>query len=79
MSETFSAEVRYTGITLGYQIGSALFSGTAPMIALALVAAFSGSWIPVAIYMAAVCAISFVAAYLSKHVAITEDHVEDHA
>ncbi|MGC4154024.1 MAG: MFS transporter [Propionicimonas sp.] len=77
MSETFTAEVRYTGITLGYQIGSALFSGTAPMIALALVAAFSGSWVPVAIYMAVVCAISFVAAYLAKHVAIAEEH--DHA
>lgn len=79
MSETFTAEVRYTGITLGYQVGSALFSGTAPMIALALVAAFSGSWVPVAIYMTAVCAVSFVAAYLAKHVAVTEEHADDHA
>ncbi|MGC3955941.1 MAG: MFS transporter [Propionicimonas sp.] len=75
MSETFTAEVRYTGITLGYQLGSALFSGTAPMIALALVAAY-GSWVPVAVYMAVVCAISFVAAYLAKHVAVVEDHDE---
>ncbi len=79
MSETFTAEVRYTGITLGYQIGSALFSGTAPMIALALVAAYGGSWVPVAIYMTVICAISFVAAYLAKHVAIVEEHAEEHA
>lgn len=77
MSETFTAEVRYTGITLGYQIGSAIFSGTAPMIALALVAAFN-TWVPVAIYMAVVCAISFVAAYFAKYVAIQEEHA-DHA
>ena len=75
MSETFSAEVRYTGITMGYQLGSALFSGTAPMIALALVGAYK-SWVPVAIYMAVVCAISFVAAYLAKHVAVVEEHDE---
>ncbi|MDF1486765.1 MFS transporter [Tessaracoccus caeni] len=77
MSETFSAEVRYTGVTLGYQIGSALFSGTAPMIAVALVAAYDGSWVPVAIYMAAICAISFVAAYFAKYIAIAEDHADE--
>lgn len=79
MSETFSAEVRYTGITLGYQIGSAIFSGTAPMIALALVAAFSGSWIPVAVYMTVVCAISFIAAWAVKFVVVEDDHVADDA
>ncbi|MER2237727.1 MAG: MFS transporter, partial [Psychrobacillus sp.] len=31
-SEIFDAKVRYTGITLGYQIGAALAGGTAPLI-----------------------------------------------
>ncbi|MFT3875740.1 MAG: MFS transporter [Propioniciclava sp.] len=77
MSETFSAEVRYTGVTLGYQIGSALFSGTAPMIAVALVKAYNGSWVPVSIYMAVICAISFVSAYFAKYIAIVEDHADE--
>ncbi|GAB3623059.1 MFS transporter [Mariniluteicoccus endophyticus] len=76
MSETFSANVRYTGITLGYQIGAALFSGTAPMIAEWMIKQFHGAWWPVAAYIIGLCAISFVAALLSRHVAVTED---DHA
>ncbi len=31
-SEIFSTQVRYTGVTLGYQLGGALAGGTAPMI-----------------------------------------------
>ncbi len=32
-SEIFKGNVRYTGITLGYQIGAALAGGTAPLVA----------------------------------------------
>ncbi|MBP7258328.1 MAG: MHS family MFS transporter, partial [Neisseria sp.] len=32
-SEIFKSNVRYTGITLGYQIGAALAGGTAPLVA----------------------------------------------
>lgn len=51
MSETFSTRVRYTGVTLGYQIGAALAGGSAPLIATWLLREFDGSWTPIAIYM----------------------------
>lgn len=70
MSETFPANVRYSGITLGYQIGAAVFSGTAPMVAEALVQAYDGAWLPVAIYIAVLAAISFVAAVLARRLAV---------
>jgi MFS family permease len=49
-SEIFPARVRYTGATLGYQVGAALAGGTAPLIATGLMYAFNGSFIPVAVY-----------------------------
>ena len=39
-SEIFDAKVRYTGVTLGYQIGAALAGGTAPLVATALLDKF---------------------------------------
>lgn len=50
-SEIFSTNVRYTGVTVGYQLGAALAGGTAPLIATALLAAFDNSWVPVALYI----------------------------
>lgn len=32
--EVFSADIRYTGISIGYQIGAAIAGGTAPFIAI---------------------------------------------
>ncbi|WP_394559531.1 MFS transporter [Aquipseudomonas alcaligenes] len=60
-SEIFSTRVRYTGITLGYQLGAALAGGTAPLIATWLLAEYNGSWQPVAIYLLVTVAISLVA------------------
>lgn len=51
MSELFSANVRYTGITLGYQIGAAIFSGTAPMLAVWMVAKAGEHWWPLPVYI----------------------------
>lgn len=50
-SEIFDAKVRYTGISLGYQIGAALAGGTAPLVATALLARFDNSYVPVALYI----------------------------
>lgn len=60
-SEIFATRVRYTGITLGYQLGAALAGGTAPLIATWLLAKYEGNWQPVAIYMLITVAISLVA------------------
>ena len=60
-SEIFSTRVRYTGITLGYQLGAALAGGTAPLIATWLLGRYQGAWQPVAIYLLVTAAISLVA------------------
>lgn len=65
-SEIFSAEVRYTGVTLGYQLGAAFAGGTAPLIATALLSAYSNSWIPVAIYFAGTALVSLISILLVK-------------
>jgi metabolite-proton symporter len=50
-SEIFSTSVRYTGVSLGYQLGAALAGGTAPLIATWMLSEFNNSWFPVALYM----------------------------
>lgn len=60
-SESFSKEVRYTGVTLGYQIGAAVAGGSAPMIAEFLMNQFDGSSIPVSLYIVATAVISILA------------------
>ncbi|VYT20462.1 MFS transporter [Citrobacter amalonaticus] len=67
-SEIFSANVRYTGITLGYQIGAALAGGTAPLIATGLLAKYDGDWVPVAWYLLTTVAISLVAIFFASRV-----------
>ena len=70
MSELFSAEVRYTGITLGYQIGAAIFSGTAPMIAIWMVDRADQHWWPIPLYIIALGVLSLagVAAAVRRRV-----------
>ncbi|WP_339212132.1 MFS transporter [Aeribacillus sp. FSL K6-3256] len=66
ISEIFSAKVRYTGISLGYQLGAAVAGGTAPLIATALLVEFNNSYIPVAIYIIFAALISFIAIWSVK-------------
>lgn len=60
-SEIFKSNVRYTGITLGYQIGAALAGGTAPLVATALLNAYDNSYVPVALYIMLAAGISLIA------------------
>jgi metabolite-proton symporter len=50
-SELFSTNVRYTGVTVGYQMGAALAGGTAPFVATWMLAAFDNSSTPIALYI----------------------------
>lgn len=58
-AELFDTEVRYSGASLGYQVGVLLGGGFAPMIATALFAS-TGTSLSVAFYMAAACLISVI-------------------
>lgn len=63
LAELFPVEVRYSGASLGYQFGSVVGGGFAPIIATALYARF-GTSNAIAFYLAAVCGISFVCVIL---------------
>ena len=67
-SEIFSANVRYTDITLGYQLGAALAGGTAPLIATGLLAKYDGDWVPVAWYLGVTVAISLIAIFCASRI-----------
>ena len=60
LAESFKAQARYSGISLGYQLAGVVSSGPTPFIGAALVAAYGG-FLPIVIMMfigsivAAVC------------------------
>ena len=60
-AESFSANIRYTGISLGYMIGAALVGGPAPLIATALLAKYNNSYIPVGIFIIVAGFVSLIA------------------
>nr|WP_245741637.1 MFS transporter [Herbiconiux ginsengi] len=59
MSEMFPTRMRYSGVSLGYQVTSILAGSLAPIIASALLQQYH-SWVPVAIYILIACAITAV-------------------
>jgi MHS family shikimate/dehydroshikimate transporter-like MFS transporter len=63
-SELFGTNVRYSGVSLGYQLSAVFAGGLAPFIATALLA-WAGSYWPVALYVAGVALISLVSVYLA--------------
>jgi MFS transporter, MHS family, shikimate and dehydroshikimate transport protein len=61
-AELFDTRVRYSGSSLGYQIGAVLSGGFAPLIAAALLAAGGGSPWLIVVYFAVLAAITVAAA-----------------
>ncbi|SBS74947.1 General substrate transporter [uncultured Mycobacterium sp.] len=60
MAEMFPTRMRYSGVSLGYQV-TAIFAGSlAPIIAVKLLSVY-GSAIPIAIYLAAAAVITLIA------------------
>jgi metabolite-proton symporter len=64
-AELFPVELRYSGASLGYQLGAVFGGGFAPIIATALYARFQSST-AIAIYLFAACLISFVSALMLR-------------
>ncbi len=60
MSEMFPTRMRYSGVSLGYQVTSIVAGSLAPIIAVALLSAY-GSYVPVAGYLAVAAAVSLIA------------------
>ncbi len=59
IAESFPAEVRYSGASLGYQLSSITSGGPAALIATAFMATFN-STVPIALYLMGMCLIAFV-------------------
>ncbi|HEY8571709.1 MFS transporter [Phenylobacterium sp.] len=62
-AELFSIEVRYSGASLGYQLGAILGGGFAPMIAAALLTRYHTA-MAISGYMAVLCFVSLVSIFL---------------
>lgn len=65
MAELFPTRMRYSGVSLGYQVTSIVAGSLAPIIATWLLGQF-GSHIPVAIYLVIACGITLIAVLALK-------------
>jgi len=59
-SALFDTDVRFTGASLGYQLGAAIVGGFTPLIAAWLLLRADGDTWPIALYIAGVCLLSFL-------------------
>ena len=64
-AEMFPADVRYSGVSTGYALGSIFGGAFAAMIAQAIITATGLSWM-VGVYLIVMAAISFIAVTLVK-------------
>ncbi|MFJ8794344.1 MFS transporter [Streptomyces sp. NPDC102462] len=65
MAEMFPTRIRYSGISLGYQVTSILAGSLAPIIAVALLEDFDSST-PIALYLAAAAVLTLVAVAFAR-------------
>jgi MFS transporter, MHS family, shikimate and dehydroshikimate transport protein len=70
-AEMFGTRVRYSGASVGYQIGSIIGGALTPIVATSLFAA-TGTSTSISVYMIVLCVISFVSIFL-----ITETYQKD--
>ncbi|WCD93076.1 hypothetical protein [Microbacterium sp. nov. GSS16] len=64
-SELFSVKSRFSGASMGYQFGSILAGGIAPLVATALLDAGGGSPIWVIVYFSGLCVVTITCAALA--------------
>jgi metabolite-proton symporter len=65
LSEMFSTHVRYSGASLGYQLGSILGGGFAPVVATALLNEYGGTF-GISVYIAAASVVTIVSTLFLK-------------
>ncbi|KAA0923976.1 MFS transporter [Rhodococcus sp. IEGM 1401] len=65
MAEMFPTRMRYSGVSLGYQVTSIVAGSLAPIIAVKLLDIY-GSSVPIAVYLAVACAITVVAVVVAR-------------
>ncbi|MGB7237211.1 MAG: MFS transporter [Rhodococcus sp. (in: high G+C Gram-positive bacteria)] len=65
MAEMFPTRMRYSGVSLGYQVTSIVAGSLAPIIAVKLLDIY-GSSVPIAWYLAGACSITVVAVVIAR-------------
>lgn len=65
MAEMFPTRMRYSGVSLGYQVTSIVAGSLAPIIAVKLLEIY-GSWVPIAIYLAAASVVTLIAVLVMR-------------
>lgn len=65
MAEMFPTRMRYSGVSLGYQVTAIVAGSLAPIIAVWLLKTY-GSGIPVAVYLACAAAVTLVAVFCAR-------------
>jgi MFS family permease len=65
MAEMFPTRMRYSGVSLGYQVTSIVAGSLAPIIAVKLLEVYDSS-VPIAVYLAAACAVTLVAVLFTR-------------
>lgn len=68
-SELFSAKLRYSGASLGFQLGAAISGGLTPFAAASLVAWSGGATWPVSIFLIALALLTLTAALFAEETA----------
>jgi MFS transporter, MHS family, shikimate and dehydroshikimate transport protein len=71
-SELFSAKLRYSGASLGFQVGAAISGGLSPLIAVSLMAWANGATWPVSVFLIVCAAITAIATYAAPEMANKE-------
>jgi MFS transporter, MHS family, shikimate and dehydroshikimate transport protein len=67
-SELFTARLRYSGASLGFQIGAAI-AGLTPFAAASLMAWTGGATWPISVYLIVIAAVTFIAARVAPETA----------
>ena len=65
MAEMFPTRMRYSGVSLGYQVTSIVAGSLAPIIAVKLLDIYD-SWVPIALYLAAAAVVTLIAALFMR-------------
>ncbi|UXA17567.1 MFS transporter [Mycobacterium sp. SMC-4] len=78
MAEMFPTRMRYSGVSLGYQVTSIVAGSLAPAIATWLLDRY-GTWVPIALYLSGASVITLVAAWFTRETNGIDLHALDAA
>jgi uncharacterized membrane protein len=65
MAEMFPTRMRYSGVSLGYQVTSIVAGSLAPIIAVKLLEVYDSS-LPIALYLAGAAVVTLIAVYFTR-------------